>query len=439
MSVSRRLGRVEEGLELLNRRAKTWNIVTMSRIQGPLTGKILRHALELAQHRHPALNTRIVGTPGRLYFEAGNAHLSLRVVPATEPQQWLEVVHEELNQGLDPQTGLLRAVLVQMAQTTSYLITTVHHAIADARCCLQLHAQLLIYSEQIWSTAPLPAISSLPALPPIEELMPPELRGPDRLLRKARFLLKNGLQMLRYRPQSLGFEQYAPIPQRRCGMVQRSLDPEFTQRIVQRCRQEGATVQGALCAAMMFTVAERIKSGKHMAVRLSCQSYLDLRQQLTLSSEPMAVLASACRGYYTLEPEVSLWELARRVKHDLASGLKHSDLYDNMLLSKELFEFCFTFPRSVPIAVSVSNLGRVTLPEHYGPFTLEAISFAGSNTLYAGMYGTNVTTFQGQMILNFIYSQPSVSAGTMEQLIDHTLAQLAHATQPTELTAIAPP
>lgn len=94
---NRKLGYLEQAMENLNSRAKTWNIVTISRIKGPLTEGIIKEALDIIQHRHPRLNSRIVRLRNSLRFETeGTAKIPLRVVEKLAHEQWTEVVEEEL-------------------------------------------------------------------------------------------------------------------------------------------------------------------------------------------------------------------------------------------------------------------------------------------------------------------------------------------------------
>lgn len=79
MTDNRKLGKTEQVMEQVNRRAKTWNIVTISRIKGPVSAEILRPALDMIQHRHPRLNSRIVYYKNSLYFQTeGTTQIPLR-------------------------------------------------------------------------------------------------------------------------------------------------------------------------------------------------------------------------------------------------------------------------------------------------------------------------------------------------------------------------
>lgn len=426
MIANRKLGRVEQAMEMLNRCAKTWNVVTISRIKGPVSEEIVRLALDLIQHRHPRLNSRIVGSLNNLRFQTeGTAKIALRVVNL-DNCQWQEVVHQELNEEIDSSKNLLRAVLVHTLSEdhVSYLITTVHHAVSDALSCVRLHSEILEYCQKIVSGDVMNSVASLDALPPIEELLPTWTKGFTGRISGVVLFLRLGFEKIWNRSQTLGFEKYAPIAKRTCGMIHRQLDPELTQQLLNRCRHENTTVQSALCAALLFTVARKIAKGKRKDVRLSCLSYFDLRKRLepAITDEHMGVLASSILGFHTIHTNTSFWELARDVKQHLEAVTKHSDIFKMILMSKDFIKFFLAVPNEVSATVSVSNIGKVNIPKVYGPFELEEISYAGSNSLYAGLFATNASTFQGKMLLNFVFSQPSISQDTMEALVNNVIS-----------------
>ena len=112
------------------------------------------------------------------------------------------------------------------------------------------------------------------------------------------------------------------------------------------------------------------------------------------------------------------WDLARRIKQTLAASIHRRDIFKMVFLAKHLINFCFLFPHQIAATVSVSNIGKVNIPGRYGELQLEEISFAGSHALYAGMFILHAATFQGKILLNFVFSQPSLSQDTMETLVN---------------------
>ncbi len=427
----RNLGCIEQEMEKLNSRAKTWNIVTISRIKGPLRAEILRQALDMIQLRHPKLNSRIIRSRTRLCFQTeGTATIPLRVVTKLVHEQWQEAVKEEMNQAIDSSQCLMRAVLVhcQSNSNENYLITTGHHAVGDALSSIRLHSEILTYCQQIVSGKLINPVSSLLPLPPVEELLPKWTKKFRTKISNTLFLLQLGLQKIWHRPQTLGFEKYAPIAQRSSDIIHRQLNPELTQQLINCCRQANTTVNSALCAAMMFIIANKIAKNKDKDIRVNCLTYLDLRRHLEskISDEQMTTLASSIMGFYTIRTNTSFWELAREVKQNVEASKKGGGMYKMILIAKQLIDFSLTYPQQVAATVSVSNAGRVNIPKDYGEFELEEISFLGSQALYAGMFVTHSATFEGKMLLNFVFSEPSISRNTMEDIVNQLMSYLSH-------------
>ncbi|TVP60894.1 MAG: alcohol acetyltransferase [Nodularia sp. (in: Bacteria)] len=426
----RDLGCIEQAMEKLNSRAKTWNIVTISRIKGPLRAEILRQALDIIQLRHPKLNSRIIRSRTRLCFQTeGTAKIPLRVVKKFVHEQWQEAVQEEMNQAIDSSKCLMRVVLVhcQSNSNENYLITTGHHAVGDALSSIRLHSEILTYCQQIVSGKLINPVSSLLPLPPVEELIPKWTKKFRAKISNTLFLLQLGLQKIWHRPQTLGFEKYVPIAQRSSDIIHRQLNPELTQQLINCCRQANTTVNSALCAAMMFIIASKITKNKGKDIRVNCLTYLDLRRHLEskISDEQMTTLASSMMGFYTIRTKTSFWELAREVKQNVEASKKGDGIYKMILIAKQLIDFSLTYPQQVAATVSVSNAGRVNIPKDYGEFELEEISFLGSQALYAGMFVTHAATFEGKMLLNFVFSEPSISRNTMESIVNQFMSYLS--------------
>jgi NRPS condensation-like uncharacterized protein len=426
MAINRKLGQLEETMEILNQRAKTWNVVTISRIRGNIQETVLRQALDIIQYRHPALNSHIINSRNSYYYQSkGTGKLPLQVVNIRESQEWEAIVNAEMNQVIDSSKYLLRVVLVKILnqQNINYLITTTHHAITDGLSSVQLHSEILTYCQKITEGKSLPIVTTLEPLPPIEKLLPTWTNSFKSKLGRVALLLNIALQKYWNQPKALRVEKYVPIPQRRCEIIHRQLSEESTQQFIQQCRQEKTTVQSALCAALMLTVSKQLTKSHEDNIRVSCLSYLDLRRRLQpeISQENMTVLAASIMGFYRITNNISFWELARKAKHTLNKKISQGEIIQMIFLAKQLINFSLLFPNQVSATVSVSNVGKVNIPHSYGELELEEISFVGSHALYAGMFIVHAATFQEKMTLNFVFSQPALNRQTIEKLVDNCI------------------
>jgi NRPS condensation-like uncharacterized protein len=420
MNNNRALSGTEQAMELLNRQSGSLNIVTISRIKGEIRKEILRQALDAVQSIHPLLSSRIVGTLDHLEFtNQGTGKIPLCVVSQGINDNWEDVVTEELNKTIDSSQVLLRCVLIDKASAinTSYLITTLHHAISDGLSCISLQSEIL-KCYQIIASGNSIDIDSRPAIPPLEELLPKWMKGKKGIDKGKWFLLKMKLQMLLHKPEKLESEETVPIESRSCGMSHRFLEKELTQKLIELCRQEKTTVQGALCAAMLLTVANKISREKLRNIKVSCRSYVDLRRRLEppIKPENMGFLASSLTSLHQIKPQMSFWDLSRDVTKKIESSLKTKDIFKPLMMYRKLIEYYIDNPDEFPVTISVTNIGRVNISEVYGDLEIEEISFVASNAIFGKMFTVATATFQEKMILNFIASKPSLSQETIEVL-----------------------
>jgi NRPS condensation-like uncharacterized protein len=81
-------------------------------------------------------------------------------------------------------------------------------------------------------------------------------------------------------------------------------------------------------------------------------------------------------------------------------------------------------PNEAPVTVALTNIGRIDIPSDYGLLKLEEISFIPAQAVFGGIFSAAVTTFQDTMILNFMFSEPSLSQEKIEILVDRTFSYI---------------
>lgn len=431
MLEKRTLAPLEHVLELFNQLAASFNIVTISRIRGPLDGNVLEKAIHLTQQRHPLLNYSIHGElNGQLRLHPHNATALPLTVIQGQANDWQAAVVAELNTKMPSHLSLMRVVLVTQPETqTHHLITTLHHTIADGLSALHLHRDILTYCHQLSVMQSPLTIEALPIQPSVETLMPAAYQGFWGTLKSFLFLLKLQFQYLYYQPQTLAFEKTVEVAARRCGFIRRELSPEMTTQLVHRCRQEKTTVQGVLCAAMLLSVASFLRTPQRPQVVAVCRSYTDIRRRLPtpVGYQHLACLAGAIASFHRIAPEVSLWDLARDARHQIQKGLAKGEDFYIVRRAKNVTESLLAKPNQAPITVEITNAGRIDIPTTYGNLVLEDISYCLPQALFGPVYTATATTFSDKMVLNFMYSQPSISEQTIKTLSEETMNRIVAA------------
>ncbi len=182
-------------------------------------------------------------------------------------------------------------------------------------------------------------------------------------------------------------------------------------------------MQGALCAAMLLAILDKIKTSDTKKINLVCNSYVDLRRRVVpqIENDNLSFMASFLTTFYRVNAQILFWDLAREIYQQNYQGLKHGDIFKPIKSVKKIIEYFLTNCDKVGMSAGVTNVGRITIPEDYGLFKLESINFAAANAVFPGFLLAAVTTYQKTMFLNFTFSQPAISQQQAENMTDYSI------------------
>lgn len=417
MTFDRPLFSIEKGWEVVQREANSFQVVVVGKIKGFLDPEVLRRSLLLVQLRHPLLNSHIVGPLDNLMFKTeGTEKIPLEVILNPEPKYWQTIFVNELNTKFENKKVLLRATLIKPTEesTTNYLITRIHHSVIDAISAVHLYSEILSFCQKIVSDSQIPEVNKLAPPPSMEEII-------------ADYTIENNAELSTSdRPiDTLPFEKYVPHQERSCGFIQKQLNHSLTQQLIQRCKQEKVTVQGAICSAMMLALAKYLEP-EDKNFYFSCLSAVDMRRKVNspIGDEQMTFLASSLTCFHTVNQKMSFWDLAKQATDQIKVRLKTPEIYNRVFSCCQALENFLENPEKTVCSVSVSNIGKVKISSDYGQFELEEISFGTSITILGSVFDVNVSTFQYKITFNFVYTKPLVSQTVMEKLIKDSMEYL---------------
>lgn len=422
----------EQVMEILNRYGGSLNIVVISRIKGNINREILREALDLVQSNYSYLDYRIIETSNNLYFTSKETcKIPLSIIYSEQNFSLKEIILKELNTSLESSKSLLRCLLVldEQEPDIKYMITTIHHAISDGLSSVRLQAEIFNYCQIIASKKKFefnPNLSLVSSPFSLDNSFLQWIKNKIDIINSIYFLGKLGIKTSLYRIESLKSEKNVDIKLRNCGITQRYLTPEMTNKLIKLCQREKTTVHGALCSAMLIAVTNKIRKNKFKKINISCASYVDLRRRITpeVPPEKMGMLISFLTSFHTIKSEILFWELARDVTRQINKGLKHKNMFKPLLMLRKIVENFLVNSETILATISVTNIGRVKIPEVKGVLTLEEISFVPSNVVFNKIFTVAVATFNDKMTLNFTVSQPSISQETLESLANEVIYSL---------------
>lgn len=419
MTNDRPLVDLEKALELLQRETNSLHVVVVGKIKGFLDPEVLRRSLLFVQLRHPLLNSHIVGPLDHLMFKTeGTEKIPLEVILNSEPEYWQTIFVNELNTKLENKKVLLRATLIKPTEksTTNYLITRIHHGVIDGISAVHLYSEILSFCQKIVSENQIPEFEKLGPPPCLEKII-------------ADYTVENNTESLISELElpidTLPFEKYVPFKQRTCGLIQKQLNASLTQQLIQRCKSEKVTVQGAICSAMMLALAKHLEP-EDQEFYFSCLDAVDMRRRLNspIGNEQMTFLVSSLVCFHTVNQKMSFWDLAKQATEEIQAKLKTPEIYHRILAFGEGVNIILENPEKTISSVFVSNIGKVKISSNYGQFELEEISFGASNKMFGSTFTVFVSTFQDQATFNFVYTQPLVSQTVIEKLIKDSMEYL---------------
>ena len=353
-----------------------------------------RDALHRVQLRHPLLSVRIEGTPPSVphFRRAGAAEIPLRIVQGDPATDWEAVVAEELATPFDPgQAPLIRAALIPGRDRAALTLVS-HHSIADGYSLAYLIRDILQSLAGI-DLEPLPLQQSQ------EELLALNYGPMLDSVAANRQWNPIGSQPMSFRPRDNAKPKVRGL----------RLPADFTSILKNRARQEGTTVHGVLCAALVIAGRKVSLSWRDRPVRIL--SPISTRKMLGAGESCGIFLAGADD---TFIPEISeFWELARLAR----SGVNNAQAYDSVAagysgLQRVMDDGPDVAAASQFLAVAfardamLTNLGVLPFDCRIGALKLEALWGPAATEGFDGSQTIGVATVDGSLSLTHTSHTP---------------------------------
>ncbi|MFD9733341.1 condensation domain-containing protein [Umezawaea sp. NPDC059074] len=392
------------------------NVVARVRVRGPLSPQAVRSGLDAVQSRHPLLRTTIVADANPEFVATTAIPIPLRVVEGDA--RWEREVERELVDRVDVATGpLCRAVLLDHGDDTHDLLLTVSHCVSDAITALALLREVLEFAAEPGSAVP------LAPLPAPEDMFPARQRALGGVLGIASRVLPDQRRLRRAAVRRLVPSEVVPDERRRSRFVHRALDFTRLDALSRSCKREGATVHGALAAAMVTAVARDARVAERCAFAIG--SPVDFRGELAppVSDRDAGAYIATVPSFVDYEPGEPFWDMARAVSRDVARRKRRGDHFAVINLLR------WVCPADVPGSASfrelveargpgnlcLSNIGRHHFPDAIGPWRLSEAQFVAGPSI-SGYLVATANTSHDQLSWNFSYVDDAVPTERAERI-----------------------
>jgi phthiocerol/phthiodiolone dimycocerosyl transferase-like enzyme/condensation domain-containing protein len=389
----RPLGPLEHLFWLLDQNRSLHFAVT-AQIAGKASLDDWRDALDRVQERHPMLSVCIEGRPGSVprFRREDAAPIPLRIVDGDPKTHWEDEVGEELATPFDPSRApLIRAVLIRGSRDTAFILVA-HHSIADGlSLAYAIRDTLSALSGEL--------LEPLPWAPAQEEIL--GVGAQPAALADAH-AQPDGAPA--GRPSI-----YRPRDDARPAVQGLRLAPALTASLRDRARQEGTTVQGALCAALTIAGRQMSADWRDSAVRIF--SPIDTRRLLDVG-ESCGFFVSAAT--VALDGQaIGFWELARNAKAAIAIGQARDGVLATLSTIEEVVGKGAEVAGAADFAANgfahegtLTNLGVLTFDSRFGPLKLENVWGPAVLPGFEGAQTIGVATVNGSICLTHTSHTP---------------------------------
>jgi NRPS condensation-like uncharacterized protein len=412
------------------------NFVVVAHLLEPLNEDALTQALNLIQDRHPPLQCKIKQGEVPLFISEDVPPIPLKIIDRKDDDHWIEEAEKGTREVLPWKTGPLARVSMLKSPKKCDLVFTFNHIIADATSGVKVIRELLGYVDTLSRGEKPNSQTPLAQLPATHDIIKKNLKYPPGFLD-----IFGRVERALYKPVELPDDVKVPPEKRITRVIQRILSQSETKRLISRSRKENTSVHGALCAAVLQTIIEKIRASKNLKVRkkgplmIGCMTPINIRHLLSVPvKDDIGNFISDAFHYQLIDDKSSLWAAARKVKKSIQREIKFGRDIKAVLGVGEIMN---TNPSPIDIIKSVSqlvppvfvtNMGRLDIPERFGEIVLENLHFILSiNPTAKNGFAMAVTSFRGGITINFFYADPYLSKEKAVNMVESTMKRLKDA------------
>jgi len=412
------------------------NIVTIGRVEGPLADATLRRALKRLQRRHPLLNVHIEtdkdgGNPR--FVSEGTARIGFRTLDQVRRGQveagWHSQAEFELNSPFESDSGLAapaRIVALRSPEVgngksdgqgegTDIMVTLSSH-IGDAASGVFLLQDLLrIAASDERNTGAMAERSPL-----------------DQMLPKGGRTSSGALGGWFKKPKKLELDAHVEYGDRRTRFIAKQLKPSETKALIERCRAEKTTVNGALCAAVASALAADLEERGTKKANVALSATTNLREHIDppLGDEVGPYAANAYLSLRTGKSE-TFWKMARDAQDQVGTNLARGEVFVDVRSKAEVApqllgadsKFIEQSQKRASTNVGVYNLGRLPIDDKIGPFTIRKLQFVTALP-FTEYLRASVATHRDWLAFNLQFVEDAVHAGRAEHLAEQCVESL---------------
>lgn len=375
--------------------AATVNCIFTAKIRGAITLEGLIYALGKVQQKHPLLGVVIrEDENGRPYFVSDTKipPVPVQIVERRNDDHWETVSALEWGRTFDVRKGPLARVIWLRSDEVSDLLLVLPHCICDGTSILALMRELLQVLDK-----PETVLIPYASFESIHSFIPAALSSSWKLQVKLWLLSKLAGIVL-----ALKTSGHQPV-QGKHYMLHWKLDKAATAALIAACKIENTSLHAVFSLAFMEAHRQVMGDASHGKVicPVDIRRFVpEIKQDQLFAFAPIAELSIS-------NIETGFWAKARQLKTDLTNAIEKMDVR-KLLLTSEYFHTVarrmvnFLKRTKGTHDVTLSNMGKLDIPEQYETFELETLYSPSAAFPWRNANTLVISTFKGQVDFSFI-------------------------------------
>jgi hypothetical protein len=367
------------------------NGVFAVKIQGNISLNILNTALCKIQQKHYLLRTTIrKNKKGELWFvpDLNINKIPVRIVERAGEDDWMAESKKEWEKLFDGVNDPMARLVWIKGEEASDLLLICPHCISDGTAFVSLMSDLLMLIDE-----PDNELVSYPAYKSVKDLVAHSFTATPQQVIKTKVIA--GLAKLFFLFKSLTNKH----PVGDSYMLHWKLGTAETASLMTKCKANGVTVHAALCVA--FLDAFRFVNGNTAHGKVI--SPVDIRRFISeIKDDHLFAFAPIAELSIDKSTAAGFWLKAKKLKDGLANKIAAMKVYELLVMSEYFHASVSKMIKFLKVTegthdVTLSNMGRLNIPQHYHTFNVSAVY---SPTLAFPWRNSNtavISTFNGEM------------------------------------------
>lgn len=406
----------------------TVNCVFTAKIRGTIQEGNLRAALSEIQRKHPLLRVVIrEDEKGKPYFVSDTQipSIPLFIIERFSDDDWITTSEAEWENRFDVKKGPLARLVWLKSDDVSELLLVCAHCICDGTSMLTLMREMLmLLDQQDTLMEPYESFESIHAL------IPDHIRSDRKKKLKAWLVSKIASWVLAFKtPKN-------KIPPGKSYLLHWKLNEEASTALTNMAKQE----KTALHATFSVAFLEAMQTIKGDKAKSQVIYPVDIRRYIPdIKNDHLFAFAPVEELIVDKDNSTDFWTKTRKLRNDLAGKIDVMNIHELLLMSEYFHSSVNRLIGYLKSSdgthdVTLSNMGRLNIPDSYRSFHLETIYSPSASFPWRNPNTLVISNFRKEIDFSFISNESFLSKeeativkDRMTELLLEKVAVLQHA------------